>query len=118
MSKLDRRYDFIVVGAGTAGSVVAARLTEDEDISVLLLEAGSATPLAASAIPPAWPTLMESEASWGDTTTLQAQTGRALSFVRGRGIGGSSAINAMVFARGHRDSYGSWEPHWRGFVDL
>ncbi len=110
MSKLDRRYDFIVVGAGTAGSVVAARLTEDEDISVLLLEAGSATPLAASAIPPAWPTLMESEASWGDTTTLQAQTGRALSFVRGRGIGGSSAINAMVFARGHRDSYGSWSP--------
>jgi choline dehydrogenase len=110
MSKLDRRYDFIVVGAGTAGSVVAARLTEDEDISVLLLEAGSATPLAASAIPPAWPTLMDSEASWGDTTTLQAQTGRALSFVRGRGIGGSSAINAMVFARGHRDSYASWSP--------
>lgn len=101
-------YDFIVIGAGTAGSVLAGRLTEDKNLRVLLLEAGSGTPLEASADPLLWPSLLQSRASWGDLTTVQAATGRAAPFARGRGIGGSSSMNAMVFARGHRDSYESW----------
>jgi choline dehydrogenase len=107
MSHENAKYDFIVVGAGIAGSVVAARLSEDANLRVLLLEAGSATP-PASAHPPAWPTLLQGEANWGDQTAVQSAIGRAAPFARGRGIGGSSTINAMVFARGHRESYATW----------
>jgi choline dehydrogenase len=107
MSQQTVMYDFIVVGAGTAGSVVAARLSEDPNIRILLLEAGGAPPKV-SAHPPAWPTLLRGEADWGDMTSVQPAIGRAAPFARGRAIGGSSTINAMVFARGHRESYASW----------
>jgi choline dehydrogenase len=114
-------YDFIVVGAGTAGCVIAARLSENATTRVLLLEAGGATPLPASAVPPAWPSLLATESCWGDSTTVQTATGRSVPLPRGRGIGGSSAVNAMVFARGHRASYDRWETvgatGW-GFDDL
>jgi choline dehydrogenase len=101
-------YEVIVVGAGTAGSVMAARLSEEENLRVLLLEAGSAVPPQASVVPPAWPTLMQGEANWGDTTAVQGALGRVAPFARGRGIGGSSSMNAMVFARGHWASYLPW----------
>ncbi|MFF9340323.1 MULTISPECIES: GMC family oxidoreductase [unclassified Streptomyces] len=125
----DRGYDVILVGGGSAGCVLAARLTDDPDLRVLLLEAGTAAPDLpdAVAVPPAWPALAATEANWGDTTVPQnggspsARTGPGIALPRGRGIGGSSAINAMVFARGHRTSYDRWAGHgaggW-GFDDL
>jgi choline dehydrogenase len=101
-------YDFVVVGAGTAGSVIASRLSEDQNVRVLLLEAGAATPPPESANPPEWHTLLRSTANWGGLMTVQAATGTAPLIGRGRGVGGSTTINAMLFARGHRDSYSSW----------
>jgi choline dehydrogenase len=114
-------YDYIVVGGGTAGCVLAARLSADGDARVLLLEAGAADPLPEVAIPPAWPALLTGSMSWGELTVVQPGTGTPIALPRGRGLGGGSAINAMTFARGHRSSYDAWAAGgakgW-GFDDL
>jgi choline dehydrogenase len=113
-------YDYIVVGAGTAGCVLAARLSEEPGARVLLLEAGSAERTRAMAVPNAWPENLGSAADWGYVTTSQAGAG-PLPYPRGRTLGGSGAINAMAHVRGHRAVYDQWAargaPGW-GFADL
>src|SRR5690348_2607585 len=103
------RFDFVIVGAGTAGSVLAARLAEQPDVRVLLLEAGPADGPARMSVPGAWPTLIGSEVDWGYTTVPQPGLGDAeVPYPRGRVFGGSSAINAMFHQRGHRSAIDSW----------
>ena len=113
-------FDYIVVGAGTAGCVVAARLSQAADALVLLLEAGGPERTRAMSVPDAWPGNLGSAADWGSQTTGQAEAG-PVAFPRGRCLGGSGAINAMAHVRGHRAVYDGWAasgaPGW-GFSDL
>jgi choline dehydrogenase-like flavoprotein len=104
----ERTYDYVVVGAGTAGCVIAARLSEYPDVRVLLIEAGSGTPPDAVAVPSEWTSLQGTSVDWAGTTVVQGATGTVIPWPRGRVLGGSSAINGMAFIRGHRSSYDAW----------
>jgi choline dehydrogenase len=104
--------DYVVVGAGTAGCVLAARLSEDPGTRVLLLEAGPSDgpPLMSSPRLADSLTLYASPVDWNYTTTPQPGTeGTVHSWPRGKVLGGSSSINAMIHLRGHRSSYDAWE---------
>ncbi|MEV0074539.1 GMC family oxidoreductase N-terminal domain-containing protein [Amycolatopsis sp. NPDC050768] len=106
---MSARYDYVVVGGGTAGCVVAARLSEDTDSRVLLLESGSPDSKAEISDPPAWPSLRGTEVDYGYRTVPQAGTGGAAhDWPRGHTLGGSHSINAMVHLRGHRDDFDEW----------
>ena len=115
-------YDYIIVGAGSAGCVLAARLSEDPDTSVLLLEAGPADTADNVHIPLGVTALSHTAMDWDYSTGCEPHCdGRRIYLPRGRTLGGSSSTNAMVYIRGNRADYDAWRDAgctgW-GFDDL
>jgi len=109
--------DYIVVGAGSAGAALAARLSEDPTVSVLLLEAGGPDTALPLHVPAAFSRLFRSEYDWSYDTAPQPQLeGRTVYWPRGKTLGGSSSLNAMMWIRGFAADYDGWAevagPRW------
>jgi choline dehydrogenase len=102
-------FDYIVVGAGSAGCVLANRLTEDPNRSVLLLEAGGEDDADEMHIPAAFSTLFKTKYDWNYETVEQKQLGgRRTYWPRAKMLGGCSSMNAMIYIRGNRADYDTW----------
>ncbi len=102
-------FDYIVIGSGSAGCAVAARLSENPDVSVLLLEAGGDGDDPRIRTPAAFGSLVNTRFDWGFRTAPQTELhNRQIYFPRGRAIGGTGAINYMIYLRGHPSDYDQW----------
>jgi choline dehydrogenase len=102
-------HDFVIAGAGSAGCVLANRLSADPGNRVLLLEAGPPNTRREIAIPAAFPTLFRSDCDWAYTTEPQPHLGgRTVFWPRGKTLGGCSSINAQIYQRGHRFDFDHW----------
>ena len=103
------KFDYIIVGAGSAGCVLANRLSENPSVSVLLLEAGGPDKKMEIHIPAAYSKLNHTEVDWGFETEPQVGVlGRKMYLPRGKALGGSSSTNAMAYIRGNRADYDEW----------
>ena len=102
-------YDYIIIGAGSAGAVVAGRLSEDRDIRVLLVEAGGSGRHMNIQIPAAFPKQFKTKHDWEFYTEPEPYLdGRTIYHPRGKYLGGCSGTNAMIYIRGSRHDYDSW----------
>jgi choline dehydrogenase len=100
-------YEYIIVGAGSAGCVLANRLSAESD--VLVLEAGTPDDRREMSVPIAYPELWGSAVDWVFETIPQSELDdRTLDVTQGKTIGGSSSINAQVYLRGHPTDYDGW----------
>lgn len=106
-------YDHVIVGAGSAGCVLASRLSADPERTVLVLEAGGWDRRQEIGIPAAFSKLFHTEHDWDFTTVPQlGMNGREMYWPLGRGIGGTSSINAMMWVRGVPADFDSWPTGW------
>lgn len=116
-SKWYQEYDYIIVGSGSAGSVLANRLSEHGDASVLLLEAGGNENLF-SEIPIAYQLLQKSRLDWSYQTSKQKNScfgliGQSSFWPRGKVLGGTSVLNVMLYTRGNPNDYNRWPEGWK-----
>ncbi len=102
-------YDYVIVGAGSAGCVLAGRLSEDPDVRVALVEAGGADGAEEIHVPVAFGALFKGRHDWDLQTEPEPGLGGRRAYLpRGKVLGGCSSINAMVYIRGHRADYDEW----------
>src|SRR5947208_3328556 len=116
-AELARVHDYVIVGAGSAGCVLANRLSEDPSTRVLLLEAGGRDRSLNIQIPAAFPKQFHTKLDWDFATEPEPHVdGRSLYIPRGKSLGGSSSMNAMLYVRGRPLDYDLWEqqgaPGW------
>ena len=116
-------YDYVIVGAGSAGAVLAARLSEDPGTTGLLLEAGGEADADEVMIPAAFATLFKTRWDWNYETIEQKQLhGRRAYWPRMKALGGCSSMNAMIYIRGNRADYDAWRDQYGaegwGFDDV
>ncbi|MDT5198957.1 MAG: choline dehydrogenase, partial [Mycobacterium sp.] len=105
-AELKPQYDFIVCGLGSSGSVVARRLAEHAEVSVLLLEAGGDDDVPEVMRAEQWPLNLGSERDWNFTAQPNPHlNGRSIPFGMGKVLGGGSSINVMMWSRGHKNDW-------------
>ena len=104
------KYDYIIVGAGSAGCVLANRLSENGKDQVLLLEAGGPDKKQEVSVPAAFSKLFQSEVDWHyETEPQEHANGRKWYWPRGKMLGGSSSMNAMIYQRGNPADFKRWQ---------
>jgi choline dehydrogenase len=112
-------YDYVIVGAGSAGCVLANRLSEDPDVQVLLLEAGPPDTADFIHIPAAFSALFRSQNDWDLGTGFEpGLEDRRVYLPRGKTLGGSSSLNAMIYIRGNPADYDEWSELGWGWNDV
>ena len=105
------QFDFVIIGAGSAGCAIANRLSEDPDVSVCLLEAGGTHKHWSVWVPGAllWNVSLSKKRNWAyETVPQNGLNGRKGFQPRGKVLGGSSSLNAMIYIRGHKEDYNEW----------
>src|SRR5919107_5304563 len=115
---MDSRDDYVIVGAGSAGCILANKLSADPAVSGLLLEAGPKPRSQEIRIPAAFSKLLKSKFDWDhETTPQEALGGRRIYIPRGKTLGGSSAMNAQMHIPGHPADFDAWPEGW-GWEDM
>ena len=109
MSDQGEEFDYIIVGAGSSGCVLASRLSEDPNVSVLVVEAGGADKSFLFRWPAGFAKMTKGIASWGWSTVPQKHLNdRVLWYTQAKVLGGGSTINAQVYTRGNARDYDAW----------